>query len=111
MMSLANRVEHYLAVRRRFGSDLSTGKRELRQFAAFADTEDAAWITVDLFLRWKERFGSAGNATWSLRLGLVRGFAKWLHGIDPRTEIPPAALSANMTETPASFGITVGRWR
>ena len=22
-----------------------------------------------------------------------------------------AALSANMTETPASFGITVGRWR
>ena len=25
---------------------------------------------------------------------------------------PPArALSANMTETPASFGITVGRWR
>ena len=92
MMSLANRVEHYLAVRRRFGSDLSTGKRELRQFAAFADTEDAAWITVDLFLRWKERFGSAGNATWSLRLGLVRGFAKWLHGIDPRTEIPPAGL-------------------
>ena len=92
MMSLANRVEHYLAVRRRFGSDLSTGKRELRQFAAFADTEDAAWITVDLFLRWKQRFGSAGNATWSLRLGLVRGFAKWLHGIDPRTEIPPAGL-------------------
>ena len=92
MMSLANRLEHYLAVRRRFGSDLSTGKRELRQFAAFADTEDAAWITVDLFLRWKERFGSAGNATWSLRLGLVRGFAKWLHGIDPRTEIPPAGL-------------------
>ena len=92
MMSLANRLEHYLAVRRRFGSDLSTGKRELRQFAAFADTEDAAWITVDLFLRWKDRFGSAGNATWSLRLGLVRGFAKWLHGIDPRTEIPPAGL-------------------
>ena len=23
----------------------------------------------------------------------------------------PEPLSANMTETPASFGITVGRWR
>ena len=92
MMSLANRLEHYLTVRRRFRSGLSTGERELRQFAAFADAEDAAWITVELFLRWKQRFGSAGNATWSLRLGLVRGFAKWLHGIDPRTEIPPAGL-------------------
>ena len=92
MMSLTNRLEHYLIVQRRFGSGLSTGERELRQFAAFADTEGAAWITVELFLRWKQRFGSAGNATWSLRLGLVRGFAKWLHGLDPRTEVPPAGL-------------------
>ena len=92
MMSLTNRLEHYLTVRRRFGAVRSTGERELRQFAAFADTEGAAWITVELFLRWKQHFGSAGNATWSLRLGMVRGFAKWLHGIDPRTEIPPAGL-------------------
>lgn len=92
MMSLADRLQQYLAVRRRFGSNLSASERELRQFTAFADAEGAAWITGGLFLRWKERFGSASNVTWSLRLGMVRGFAKWLQGIDPRTEIPPAGL-------------------
>ena len=29
----------------------------------------------------------------------------------PRAVLLTASLSANMTETPASFGITVGRWR
>ena len=48
MMSLANRLEHYLTVRRRFDTGLSTGERELRQFAAFADAEDAAWIGEDV---------------------------------------------------------------
>ncbi len=51
-------------------------------------------ITVDLFLRWKDAFGTANNNTWSARLGMVRGFAGWLQGHDARTEVPPSGLIA-----------------
>jgi integrase/recombinase XerD len=92
MTPLTVRLEHYLAVRRDFGHDLSTSGRVLRRFAEFAATEGADHVTVDLFLRWKEHFGCANNNTWSARLGMVRAFAGWLQAIDPRTEIPPPGL-------------------
>jgi integrase/recombinase XerD len=92
MISLTARLEHYLAVRRGLGADLSFSERVLRRFTAFADAECIDHVTVDLFLRWKEHFGSANNNIWSARLGMVGVFATWLQGIDPRTEVPPAGL-------------------
>lgn len=92
MTSLTVRLEEYMAVRRSFGHDLSTSERVLRRFIEFADTECVNHVSVDLFLRWKERFGCADNNTWSARLGMVRGFASWLQGIDPETEVPPPSL-------------------
>ncbi|MFK3968585.1 tyrosine-type recombinase/integrase [Ensifer adhaerens] len=92
MISLTVRLEHYLTLRRSLGSDLAFTERVLRRFTAFADAERADHITIDLFLNWKKHFGSANNGTWSARLGMVRGFASWLQGIDPRNEVPPAGL-------------------
>ena len=63
MMSFTDRLEQYVAVRRRFGYDLTSSARELRPFVTFADVEGATRITVALFLRWKERFGSASTLT------------------------------------------------
>jgi integrase/recombinase XerD len=92
MPTLTQRLDDYLAVRRSLGYDLSSSARVLRGFAAFADRQDTAHITVDLFLRWKAAFGKANYDTWSARLGMVRVFARWLQGHDPRTEVPPAGL-------------------
>lgn len=92
MSSLTDRLEQYLAIRRSFGADLSFHERVMRRFTQFADAEATDYITTDLFLRWKEHFGSANNNTWSRRLGMVRGFANWLQGVYPRTEVPPASL-------------------
>lgn len=92
MTSLTVRLEHYLAMRRNLGYDLSFSERVLCRFTEFADAEGVDHVTVSLFLRWKERFGSANNNTWSTRLGMVRVFAAWLQGIDARTEVPPAGL-------------------
>ena len=92
MTTLTVRLGEYLSVRRSFGRDLSTAARVLRRFTAFADASGAAHVTVDLFLRWKNQFGSADNDTWAARLGMVRGFAQWLQNIEPRTEVPPAGL-------------------
>jgi integrase len=94
MTTLTQRVDEYLTVRRSLGYDLSLSGRVLRCFTAFADRESADHITVDLFLRWKNTFGSANNDTWSARLSMVRVFAGWLQAHDERTEVPPLGLIA-----------------
>ncbi len=103
MISLSNRLQQYLVIRRRCGHDLTASARELRPFVTFADAEGAAWITVDLFLRWKERFGSASTLTWFYRLCHVRSFATWLQGVDPRTEVPPAGLIPGRQQRPRPY--------
>lgn len=95
MTSFTKRLDQYLADRRRYGGDLTSSGLILRPFVTFADAEDDEWVTTDLFLRWKERFGAAGAHTWAIRLSVVRGFASWLQGIDPRTEVPPRGLIPN----------------
>jgi integrase/recombinase XerD len=92
MTTLSQRLNDYLVVRRSLGYDLSFTGRVLRRFTAFAESEGADHVTVDLFLRWRAAFGSANNNTWSARLGMVRVFAGWLQAHDARTEIPPPGL-------------------
>lgn len=92
MSILCKELDRYLAIRRSLGYDLGTTARILRGFIAFADRQHALFVTTDLFLRWKASFGHAKRPTWAARLGIVRIFAQWLHGIDPRHEVPPRAL-------------------
>jgi integrase/recombinase XerD len=93
MSVLSVELDRYLAVRRGLGYDLRASERVLRRFAAFAERERAGHVTADLFLRWRGAFGHAGRATWAARLGMVRLFAQWLHGTDPRHEVPPRSLA------------------
>ena len=92
MSTLFKELDRYLTIRRSLGYDLGTTARILRRFIAFADRQGADYITTDLFLRWQAAFGHANRQTWSARLGMVRIFAQWLHGIDPKHEVPPHAL-------------------
>ncbi len=92
MISLSQRLDQYLALRRSFGFDLAFAERVLRKFTAFADARGDCHITTDLFLAWKAAYGSASNATWANRLGMVRGFSRWLAERDGLTHVPPAGL-------------------
>jgi integrase/recombinase XerD len=103
MTSLTVHLKHYIAMRRRLGYDQSFTERVLRRFTEFADGEGADHITVDLFLQWKKHYGSANNNTWSRRLSMVRIFASWLQGFDPRTEVPPAALISGQPRRPRPY--------
>ncbi len=94
MTTLSQRLDDYLAARRGLGYDLSYAERMLRRFTEFADRKGADYITVELFLRWKDAFGAADNNTWSARLSMVRVFARWLLAHDVRTEVPPPGLIA-----------------
>jgi integrase/recombinase XerD len=93
MSSLSRELDRYLTIRRSLGFDLGVEERILRRFIAFAEREDTKYISTDLFLRWQEAFGGRANRrTWSARLGTVRLFAQWLHGIDQKHQVPPRAL-------------------
>ena len=92
MSILSKELDRYLTIRRSLGYDLGTTERILRRFITFAEQEDAEYISSTLFLRWQEAFGHANRHTWACRLGKVRLFAQWLHGIDQKHEVPPQAL-------------------
>jgi integrase len=91
-MSLRHELDRYLAVRRSLGYRLATDERVLHRFVDFAEAQLAQHITTALFLRWQSTFGRAGRQTWAARLGIVRLFAQWLHGLDPTHEVPPRGL-------------------
>ena len=92
MSTLVQELDRYLTIRRSLGFDLGTTARVLRRFVAFAQGRKAKYVTTDLFLAWQAEFGEANQQTWSARLGMVRQFALWLSGIDPRNEVPPKGL-------------------
>ena len=103
MTSLSERLDRHVAERRRYGGDWTSQARQVRPFVRFADSEGADRITTALFLRWKERFGGASQASWAGRLSAVRVFAAWLQGIDPRTEVPPKGLIPRRVTRPKPY--------
>ena len=92
MTSFTERLDQCLAERRFYGGNWVSQAKLVRPFAAFADSQGAKRITTELFLRWKQEYGSAGRSAWTVRLAAVRVFATWLQAIDPRTEVPPLGL-------------------
>ena len=92
MSTLSKELDAYLTIRRSLGYDLGTTERILRRFIVFAEQEATEYISTDLFLQWKKAFGQANRHTWATRLGIVRLFAQWLHGIDQKHEVPPKGL-------------------
>jgi integrase/recombinase XerD len=93
MTSFAQHVWDYLRLRRSLGYKLHDHARLLRRFAAHLDAIGAEFVTVELALSWAlEPEVPLGSVVPATRLLVVRGFARYMSGIDPRTEIPPTGL-------------------
>lgn len=93
MTRFAEHVDDYLRLRRSFGFKLVEHERLLPRFAAHLDELHAETVTTELALAWAlERDLPAGSTVPGVRLLIVRGFARYMIGLDPRTEIPPAEL-------------------
>ena len=93
MRSFADHVTDYLRLRRSFGFKLHEHERLLRKFAIYMDDLGAETVTIELSLAWAlERDLPAGSVVAATRLLVVRGFAHYMIGLDPRTEIPPTQL-------------------
>jgi integrase len=92
MSSFHDALDQYLAICRALGSKHRYPASALRRFVAFAEREGAEYVTVDLALRWATASDGVKDATRARRLGIVRGFARFLHATDPRTQVPPHGL-------------------
>ncbi len=93
MTSFVEHVEDYLRLRRSLGYKLHDHARLLRRFAAHLDAIGTECVTVDLALSWAlEPEVPPGSVVPWMRLLVVRGFARYMAGIDSRTEIPPTGL-------------------
>lgn len=92
MSDLAPLLEEYLATRRALGNRLVLPGRLLKRFVAFAVQDEAPFITTECALRWATEPRDVQPAQWANRLGMVRGFARYAHGVDPRHEVPPQGL-------------------
>ena len=102
MSALRDAVDEYLAIGRFLGSPIPQAAPTLRRFVAFLDREGADVITSQLALRWALQLPSP--ATRAEYLGVVRRFAAWRRGADPRTEVPPRALLPYHHRRPTPHG-------
>jgi len=93
MSVLARHLDDYLRLRRMLGHKLDSAARQLPWFVEYLDATDNEYVTVTAALAWAlDRDWPAGSTVPGHRMMDVRGFARYLAGIDPRTEVPPPGL-------------------
>jgi integrase len=85
-------VEDYLTLRRRLGFTLERAGRLLPEFVAYLERNDASRVSTELAVAWATLPAHAHPSWWSERLSIVRGFARYLSGFDPASEVPPVGI-------------------
>jgi integrase len=100
---LAGHLDDYLRLRRGLGAQLGRHGEILPHFVAFLDAKAAPNVTVELAAAWASQPEGLKPITVDFRIGVVRGFARYLHAIDPAHEIPPAGLLAAPRRRPAPY--------
>ena len=95
MSALADAARDYLRLRNSLGHDLAEYHRELPRLVAFLEAEDLPTVTVAAALAWAQGPGvDPATSIAPRRMTIARGFARYLAGIDARTEVPPPGLIA-----------------
>ena len=93
MTGLDAALADYLRLRRSLGHKLETEGRHLARLVAYLDDigEDTVTVRTTLPFVFDPDLDPASSVP-AKRLTAVRGFARYLAGTNPRTEIPPAGL-------------------
>jgi integrase len=82
----------YIALRRALGYRLDRPEKLLNQFLAHLDGTHQDVVTVRNALEWAQLPSNGASNWWGYRLSVVRGFATYLHALDPAHEVPAAEL-------------------
>jgi integrase/recombinase XerD len=103
MNTLTNHIADYLALRRSLGFKLVYEGQVLPRFAAFLESAGSSTITTELAISRARQPEGVHPVTWTHRLGAVRGLARYLHTIDPATQIPPVGVFAGQGKRPTPY--------
>jgi integrase len=82
----------YLALRRALGYRLARPEKLLGQFLDYLDQIGESRTTVAAALDWARLPAGGDSNWWAYRLSVVRGFATYLHTLNPTHEVPAADL-------------------
>jgi hypothetical protein len=99
--ALREGLADYLALRRALGYRLARPEKLLGQFLDHLEDTGAARITVAAALDWARRPAHGGSNWWAYRLSAVRGFATYLHALDPAHEVPARSCCPSGRTAPA----------
>ena len=93
MTALRTDLDRYLQLRRRLGHELADAARLLAGYVDYLEQSGQTTVTVANAVAWSQQ-PQAGpeSSVRARRMTAVRGFARYLSGIDPATEIPPTGL-------------------
>ena len=90
---IAEMVAEYLSHRRALGFTLAGVGDELGRFARFADSQGhRGHITTELCVRWAQHVKGGSRYVAASRYSCARGLSRYMAGVDPGTEVPPAGL-------------------
>lgn len=90
MSPLRDALADYLTMRRALGYKLARDEKLLAQFLSYIEGIGASTVTINDALAWATLpADSTDGHWWSRRLTIVRGFARYLHTLDPDTQVPP----------------------
>jgi len=92
MIALDRRLEEYLRIRRSLGFKLARDGKLLAQFIGYLHERGTDTITIDHAVAWVGLPAGAGRGWLAFRMSVVRGFAAYLHTLDPAVPVPPADL-------------------
>jgi len=90
-VSLPQRIDDYLAERRRLGFELRSWDTLLAGFARYvANQRHRGPLTADLMIEWakEDKWQRGRPSTWAVRLAKIRHFARYLKQFEPDTEVP-----------------------
>lgn len=91
MTNLHSALKRYLSMRKGLGYKYQHQTRRLADFVSFMESREATTITTKLAMEWAT-LPPDRHASWALRLTDVRGFARHIANIDPKTEVPPVGI-------------------
>jgi integrase/recombinase XerD len=101
---LRQTLSDYLTLRQGLGHQMADAARLLPSLIDFLEQQELSTVTIDAALQWCQQPTLVGGATVApRRMTAARGFARYLAGIDPATEIPPVGLVPLRHHRPAPF--------
>jgi len=89
---LRDALADYLALRRALGYRLDRMEKLLDQFLSHLEATHSDVVTLQNALEWAQPPSNGASNWWGHRLSTVRGFATYLHALDPAHEVPAAEL-------------------